>query len=475
MLIVAGRILAPPKVQYMGDGLVPRDGSWNMAGKRFSQGAVVKDWTFLRLKQGRDPLYQSFGPTMGKFQKGMKDYGVSTEGPKPPSGYTLDLDYNDDTNRVLLEREFEKIKRGPARMLLVILPSRQTVLYGIIKYLGDVKYGIHTVCAIADKIGKERGQDMYMANIALKFNLKRGGRNQALHNEKLTLLQTKPTIVFGIDVTHPSPDSASNAPSIAGLVASIDSFYAQWPASIRTQEGRKEMVSSLTDMIVERMRVYLAKNKKLPDQILVYRDGVSEGQYETVLREEYPCFVKACEILYKTAPKPKIAIVIVGKRHHTRFYPTDEKGMDNKTGNPKNGTVVDRGVTMERHWDFYLQAHTGLQGQVRPAHYVVIKDEIGLGADGLEQLVSLILLLSFCHLSPSTNMSQIPDPQPLLPLWSSHQSHLHLSASLLCGSSLRARQILYPKYHEYRRHQHHQRFADWIWIQPDTRMDWWCP
>jgi eukaryotic translation initiation factor 2C len=390
MLTVPGRILSPPKVNYKGDGIFPRDGSWNMAGKKFSQGAVVKDWTFLRLKQGRDPLQQTFGPTIAAFSNSMGLCGVSSDGPKPPGGYTLNLDANDDTNRVLLEREFERIKNGPTKMLLVVLPRRQTVLYGIIKYLGDVKFGIHTVCVVADKIGNTKGQEMYMANIALKFNLKRGGRNQSLADDKLGLLKKKPTIVFGIDVTHPSPDSASNAPSIAGLVASIDQHYAQWPASIRTQEGRKEMVSSLTDMIIERMRVWQAKNgQKLPEQILIYRDGVSEGQYESVLREEYPCFLKACEKLYTKGPKPKIAIVIVGKRHHTRFYPTDEKGMDNKAGNPKNGTVVDRGVTMERHWDFYLQAHTGLQGQARPAHYVVIKDDIGLGADGLEQLVSL--------------------------------------------------------------------------------------
>jgi hypothetical protein len=31
-----------------------------------------------------------------------------------------------------------------------------------------------------------------------------------------------------------------------------------------------------------------------------------------------------------------------GKRHHTRFYPTDAANAD-QNGNPKAGTVVDRG------------------------------------------------------------------------------------------------------------------------------------
>jgi eukaryotic translation initiation factor 2C len=41
---------------------------------------------------------------------------------------------------------------------------------------------------------------------------------------------------------------------------------------------------------------------------------------------------------------PKLTIVICGKRHHTRFFPTEERFAD-QNGNPRPGTVVDRGVT----------------------------------------------------------------------------------------------------------------------------------
>lgn len=36
-------------------------------------------------------------------------------------------------------------------------------------------------------------------------------------------------------------------------------------------------------------------------------------------------------------------------------------------------------------FDFYLQAHAGLQGTVRPTHYTVVYDENGLGADEIQQ------------------------------------------------------------------------------------------
>ena len=48
--------------------------------------------------------------------------------------------------------------------------------------------------------------------------------------------------------------------------------------------------------------------------------------------------------------------------------------------------MVDRHIVGRILREFYLQAHQGLQGTARPAHYVVIKDEIGFEADELETL-----------------------------------------------------------------------------------------
>lgn len=74
------------------------------------------------------------------------------------------------------------------------------------------------------------------------------------------------------------------------------------------------------------------------------------------MNEELPQIRDACRSFDtpKAPYRPKITIVICGKRHHTRFYPVDNAGADGK-GNPKAGTVVDRGVTDIYHFDFFLQ------------------------------------------------------------------------------------------------------------------------
>lgn len=263
---------------------------------------------------------------------------------------------------------------------------------------------------------------MYYANVTHKFNLKLGGINHKVSEEDLGVISKEATMVVGIDVTHPAPRSMEDAPSTVGMVASVDNQFGQWPGSLKIQTGRQEilkrrkekeekgvknlpegeevMVERIEDMFNQRLNVYYATNRKLPTNILIYRDGefsnaqmarfsantatapgVSESQYQAVLDLELKPIRERCKQRYdeKKTPPPKITIVIVAKRHHTRFYPTDsayvdkahfaskdDKNKGNSLGNPLNGTVVDRGITMHKGWDFYLQSHSALKGTVSP-------------------------------------------------------------------------------------------------------------
>lgn len=231
------------------------------------------------------------------------------------------------------------------------------------------------------KFLKTKRQEQYFANVALKINLKAGGMNTIVEPvTKLGIVCNGQTMVVGFDVTHPQPGAIKSAPSVAGMVASVDSYLSQWPAVLRTQGARKEITPDLEDMFRSRLEMWQSRNKFLPKNVIIYRDGVSEGQYKLVLDNEVPALRSAARKLYSADETkngfPHVTVIVVGKRHHTRFYPTTEPTADARTGNTKPGTVVDRGVVEVRNWDFYLQAHSCLQGTARPAHYYVILDEI---------------------------------------------------------------------------------------------------
>ena len=148
-------------------------------------------------------------------------------------------------------------------------------------------------------------------------------------------------MVVGIDVTHPPPGS-EGAPSVAAVVASCDKYLSQWPADLRINESRQEMVEMLQEMLTTRLQHYKKVNdRRLPKNLLIYRDGVGEGQYQIVLEEELPRLRDACRGVYGREYAegifPQISLIVVGKRHHTRFYrKTGSKPLDN----PSLGTVM---------------------------------------------------------------------------------------------------------------------------------------
>jgi eukaryotic translation initiation factor 2C len=72
--------------------------------------------------------------------------------------------------------------------------------------------------------------------------------------------------------------------------------------------------------------------------------------------------------------KPAITLIVVGKRHHVRFFPRNENEGD-RSGNCVAGTVVDSDVVNPVEFDFYLLSHGGILGTSRPAHYNVLIDE----------------------------------------------------------------------------------------------------
>ncbi|KAI0357820.1 Piwi-domain-containing protein [Trametes cingulata] len=402
MAVVPGRILPPPAVRYQ-DGAqsnIDEKASWNLRGLRFAVGALLEKWAVLLIQDGnrRDEFTGPHDPELQRNLAGFSDMckrsGMSVDPAKPTIvAAQLPPKRPEDPLRKSAIQTISATLRGiksKPKIVLVILSNGDRHIYSGLKHLCDVYLDVATVCVHAAKFRKDKGQMQYFANVALKFNIKLGGVNHELGEQNMAWLNKEPTMLVGMDVTHPGAGTVRGTPSIAAVVASIDHRMGQYPASLRLQQSKKEMISELQAMMEERLLAFKARNNNtLPTRVLVYRDGVSEGQFAIVLNEEMPQ-MKAAFARFSTPQKPynpKLTIVICGKRHHTRFFPTDASHAAGD-GNPKPGTVVDRGVTAVYEYDFFLQAHGGLQGTTRPTHYYVVRDEIGIGADQLQGLTN---------------------------------------------------------------------------------------
>lgn len=381
-------MLAAPQVMYGGQKAIQAMfGGWNMKSIKFAKPAALQKWSWLCFDTPNSQRYgirdEELDAGLINLTKSLQEMGVATSSPLP--GRRVQVNGNNNSEVIgRAVRELQALHQP--QLILGILPAKDTALYNCIKQACDLHCGVRNVNVQADKFrGDHRkgivGADpQYCANVGLKINLKMGGGYQSLRSHDLGIFGDGKTMLVGLDVTHPSPGSAGSAPSVAAIVASIDSNLAQWPAEIRIQAARQEMVDDLENLLKSRIIRWRTANKnKLPENIVVYRDGVSEGQYDTVVNTELPLLRKACTNTYPATDTkkglPRIAIVIVGKRHKTRFYATNG-GDAERSFNPQPGTVVDRGISEARNWDFYLQAHSALQGTARPAHYFTVWDQI---------------------------------------------------------------------------------------------------
>lgn len=87
--------------------------------------------------------------------------------------------------------------------------------------------------------------------------------------------------------------------------------------------------------MIDRLNFYAAKNnKRLPERLIIFRDGVAEGMFQIILKDEYKAIRDACDSLQKGSYKPKITIIVCAKRHQTRFFPTEQN-----IGGDNNGTM----------------------------------------------------------------------------------------------------------------------------------------
>jgi eukaryotic translation initiation factor 2C len=322
MLTVPGRILMAPTLSFK-RAAPARDGSWNLQGQQFYRGAVLGGiFTGFQIQEGQRAPYtnsNNFAQCLDKVASEMKSYGVTIRDKKQPLSLLLLgplIKDNVDRIKAALDAKFKDMAAKGVHWCLIAIPANNKILYSLIKLMGDVKYGIQTVLVKDENCrkivpGSERGPDlMLVGNLALKFCAKAGGQAWSVDQRHLKLVD-KDTMVVGIDVTHPSPDSQSKAPSIAAIVSSHDANLSGWTADVRIQTSRAEMVEGLTELMKGRLEVFRKKNGKLPTKILIYRDGVSEGQFKLVLNTEFPSIVKAYETLYGAKTKhPKTSIIV---------------------------------------------------------------------------------------------------------------------------------------------------------------------
>ncbi|PPR92558.1 hypothetical protein GOBAR_AA28115 [Gossypium barbadense] len=140
----------------------------------------------------------------------------------------------------------------------------------------------------------------------------------------------------------------SDVPSIAAIVSSK-----WWP--LISSYGASGLSNKVDDGIMNEalLDFYTSSGKRKPDQIIIFRDGVSESQFNQVL-------IKLLRLASSLTRSGTLKIVVI-------------------IGSPDNvlhGTVIDNKVCHPKNNDFYLGTHAGMIGITRQTHYHVLLDQL---------------------------------------------------------------------------------------------------
>ncbi|KAH6918741.1 Piwi domain-containing protein [Coprinopsis sp. MPI-PUGE-AT-0042] len=420
---VTGKMYQPPQLSFGGSTLQPDQGKWNVQNKKFWKPRALEFYAILNCNPTGIGA-QVVNALVNEIQRCGASLGMA---PRPPVTVNAWVQGSpiESLNATMKEvfrimkvdvGDKEKLRQLLRQFVLfVILPQEAAAIRSAVKYWGDVLQGVTTQCVRSGKI--QRVNNQYVNNLLLKINARLGGINsivESVYTLRGLHLDEK-TMIFGADVGHAGP-GVRNKPSVTSVVYSVDRHGTRYEAVTSIQRPRLETIEGLRKSVGDALPRFARMVNGPPDNIIFFRDGVSEGEYSRVatqeiaaIREGIQDFVTA--YAHMQVKMPKLTFIVVGKRHHTLLFPPRGSVIDDGKGNCKAGIAVDSGITQPWVENFYLQTHAAIQGTSRSAHYIVLEDEVfqRFEARRLEAMQEYSFAL--CHLyAKATRSVSIPAP-----------------------------------------------------------------
>lgn len=257
------------------------------------------------------------------------------------------------------------------QLVVVVLPSNRMDYYSAVKRKLAVNMGIPSQCVLSRTLFKKQRLMSVATKIAIQINCKLGGEPWGV------AIPVKNTMVIGYDAYH---EKGSRNVSFGAVVSSLNQGWSRYLSQAATHKNHEELTNNFTLGVRNALQKYKQENGCQPARVLVYRDGVGEGQIETVRDHEIAGIQRCFEEMCETAPE--FAFIIVSKKINTRIF-TSHRG---RVGNPPPGTVVDDVITLPERYDFYLVPQSTNVGTVSPTSFNIVADTTGLKPDHMQRL-----------------------------------------------------------------------------------------
>ncbi|XP_036885668.1 piwi-like protein 4 [Sturnira hondurensis] len=265
------------------------------------------------------------------------------------------------------------------QLVMCILPSNQQSYYESIKKYLSCDCPVPSQCVLVHTLSKQGMMMSIATKIAMQMTCKLGGELWAVE------IPLKSLMVVGIDVCK---DAFNKGTVVVGFVASVNRRITRWFSRCILQRTTTDVADCLKVFMTGALNKWYKYNQDLPARIVVYRDGVGNGQLKALIEYEVPQLLSSVTEA-RSSTSSKLSVIVVRKKCMPRFFVE----MNHTLQNPPLGTVVDSEATRPEWYDFYLVSQAACRGTVNPTYYNVIYDDNGLKPDHMQRLT-----FKLCHL-----------------------------------------------------------------------------
>ena len=277
------------------------------------------------------------------------------------------------------KKEIEKCgQSGKYNIIIIMLDDylNKIGLYDELKLFSNEKKGIITQFVLTNSFSKKNGMSV-VSNILIQMNIKIGGISYKVDFDKQ--IKNMNLMIVGINSSRLIIDKIPyQSLSYCATLNNDFTEYTNKKENINGEDINKGIC--ISNFINEALVEYFKKNNKMPDGIIIYRQGISEGkeyiinieieQIDNNLNGNSPLeYLKGLKIPYY--------YILVNKRSSIKFFEidTEETSENNEESfyqNPENGLLVTRKAVRNDVFEYYIQPQKVGQGTATPTNYRVI-------------------------------------------------------------------------------------------------------
>ncbi|EAR84853.1 piwi-like Twi9p protein (macronuclear) [Tetrahymena thermophila SB210] len=360
--------LKAPKITFGGKSFIPEHGG-NFETRAPTQDQVqFKDWAIIHHKNDEKEVYKF----IDLLKNASQAYQINVND-KPQ--FFAPEDFNPKNWIRLLDKDFRK-NGVPQFIVTFSNAEKNPSLYREMKKFFSSEGGVgiesqHVTPRALQKNGKS-----VASKIALQIASKLGKR---IWSVETPVGINQNTMIVGIETSMKKIRNQQ----VIGVVASINKDFNKFYSQVDFRNGNDIKLPTLSKIISSAIEAYSKNTKTVPEEIIIYRQGLGEGQIQYSHQLEIQAIQNGF-INFKQGYSPRFAFFQVNRKISEKFYQQlyNERV---QISNPPSGTIVASELT-QNNFEFFMAAQNCNSGVCTPTKYTCLFNNTNLKEDQFWQL-----------------------------------------------------------------------------------------